>query len=334
MKGEQDGIKALEVKAGKEISTATDLKKLDEVFRLYLGKKGRLTLFLRSLGAMSEAERKDQGKAANALRDALQIAFDSRKSELRIAAIEELEKKENIDITAPGSKLPKGHLHPLTHVQRRVQEIFQSMGFAIAQGPEIETERYNFDTLNIPANHPARDLWDTFWLKPRAADYLLRTHTSPVQTRYMEKNNPPLRIIAPGRIFRYEATDASHEINFYQLEGLMIGKEVSMANFKAIIEEFYGQFFGKNVTIRLRPSYFPFTEPSFEIDMRFGKSGWLEMMGAGMVHPNVLKSVGYIPGNWQGFAFGMGLDRLTMMKYNIDDVRLLYSGDLQFLKQF
>jgi phenylalanyl-tRNA synthetase alpha chain len=208
------------------------------------------------------------------------------------------------------------------------------MGFSVAEGPEIETEWYNFDALNIPSNHPARDLWDTFWLKPKAADYLLRTHTSPLQVRYMEKNNPPLRIIAPGRIFRYEATDATHEINFYQLEGLMIGKDVSVANFKAIIEEFYSQFFQKKTTVRLRPSYFPFTEPSFEIDMKQGKGDWLEMMGAGMVHPNVLKAVGYIPGEWQGFAFGMGLDRLAMMKYKIDDVRLLYSGDLRFLKQF
>ncbi|HEY4509387.1 MAG TPA: phenylalanine--tRNA ligase subunit alpha, partial [Candidatus Paceibacterota bacterium] len=195
-------------------------------------------------------------------------------------------------------------------------------------------ERYNFDALNIPANHPARDMWDTFWLKPKTAGYLLRTHTSPVQIRYMEKHNPPLRVIAPGRIFRYEATDASHEINFYQLEGLMVGEHVSVANFKAIIEEFYRQFFEKPVSIRLRPSYFPFTEPSFEIDMRFGKSGWLEIMGAGMVHPNVFRAVGYIPGEWQGFAFGMGLDRLAMMKYKIPDIRLLYSGNLHFLGQF
>jgi len=333
MEGEKEDIKALEIKAKKEISAAGDLKELDQIFRAYLGKKGHITRVLRSLASMGEAERKIRGKAANDARDALQAAFEAKKQQQTLQ-IEEAEKKDHVDVTAPGTKLPKGHLHPLTHIQRKCQEIFNGMGFAVAEGPEIETEWYNFDALNIPKDHPARDLWDTFWLKPKAADYLLRTHTSPVQARYMEKNNPPLRIIAPGRIFRYEATDASHEINFYQLEGLMIGKDVSVANFKAIIEEFYSQFFKKETTVRLRPSYFPFTEPSFEIDMRQGKGNWLEMMGAGMVHPNVLKNVGYIPREWKGFAFGMGLDRLAMMKYKIDDIRLLYSGDLKFLQQF
>ena len=321
-------------RAKKQITDAQDLKDLDDIFRSYLGKKGELTQLLRSLAEMSPDLRQKQGKAANDLRNSLQQDFERRKQELQTVLINESEKNDIIDITAPAAKLPKGHLHPLTHIQRKAQEIFQSMGFTIAEGPEIETEFYNFDTLNIPSNHPARDMWDTFWLKPKNAGFLLRTHTSPVQARYMEKNNPPLRIIAPGRIFRYEATDASHEINFYQLEGLMIGKDVSVANFKAIIEEFYGQFFEKKTTVRLRPRYFPFTEPSFEIDMRQGKGKWLEMMGAGMVHPNVFKAVGYIPNNWQGFAFGMGLDRLAMMKYKIDDIRLLYSNDLHFLKQF
>jgi phenylalanyl-tRNA synthetase alpha chain len=202
----------------------------------------------------------------------------------------------------------------------------------------METEWYNFDALNIPQDHPARDMWDTLWLKPENSKLLLRTHTSPVQIRYMEKNQPPLRIIAPGRVFRHEATDASHEINFYQLEGLMIDQAVSAANFKAIIEEFFKRFFGKAIEIRMRPSFFPFTEPSFEIDIKWQK-GWLEMMGAGMVHPNVLKNAGLTPqqnigGGWQGFAFGMGLDRLAMMKYKIDDLRLFYSGDLRFLTQF
>lgn len=239
------------------------------------------------------------------------------------------------------------------------------MGFSVVEGPELESEWYNFDALNIPANHPARDMWDTFWIKDpkgiqntkyKIQKLLLRTHTSPVQIRYMESHNPPLRIIAPGRIFRYEATDATHEINFYQLEGLMIGKDVSTRSFKGVIQEFYQRFFGKPVHIRLRPSYFPFTEPSFEVDMSCvlcdgkgftlsegselkgcascGQDGWLEMMGAGMVHPNVFKAVGYVPGEWQGFAFGMGLDRLAMMKYKINDIRLLYSGDLRFLQQF
>jgi phenylalanyl-tRNA synthetase alpha chain len=333
---EMDG-KTLKITALEAIKQAASLKELEITYKAYLGKSGELTLVLRGLAELPEAQKKAQGKQANELRDTLEIAFDVRKKELQCAEITEKEEKESIDITAPGTKLPKGHLHPLTHIQKQCREIFNGMGFAVAEGPEIETEHYNFDALNIPANHPARDLWDTFWLKPKNAGYLLRTHTSPVQARYMEANNPPLRIIAPGRIFRYEATDASHEINFYQLEGLMIGKDISVANFKAIIEEFYSQFFEKKTTVRLRPSYFPFTEPSFEIDMKQGPpagGSWLEMMGAGMVHPNVLKAVGYIPGSWQGFAFGMGLDRLAMMKYKIDDVRLLYSGDLTFLHQF
>ena len=251
--------------------------------------------------------------------------------------------KEYFDITIPGKKPVLGHLHPLTQTRRRIEEIFQTMGFSIVEGPEMETEWYNFDALNIPPDHPARDMWDTFWLKD--IDLLLRTHTSPVQVRFMEKNNPPLRIIAPGRIFRYEATDASHETNFYQIEGLMVGKSVSVANFRAIIEQFFKSFFGKSVAIRLRPGYFPFVEPGFEIDMSClncnGKGcsacqgvGWLEMIGAGMVHPNVLKNSGLIPKHWQGFAFGGGIDRLAMMKHKINDIRLFYSGDLRFLEQF
>jgi len=219
------------------------------------------------------------------------------------------------------------------------------MGFSIVEGPEMETEWYNFDALNIPKNHPARDilsLGKTFYLKNQG---LLRSQTSSVQVHYMEKNSPPLRIIAPGRIFRAEATDASHETNFYQLEGLMVDKNISVANFKAIIEEFYQKFFAKPVKIRMRPSYFPFTEPSFEVDLlcinclgkgcsACQKTGWMEMMGAGMVHPQVFKNSGLNPKFWQGFAFGMGLDRLAMMKYKINDIRLFYSGDLRFLNQF
>ncbi len=283
-------------------------------------------------------------------------------------------KNEKIDVTIPGEKLEKGHLHPITRVLQKSEEIFSSLGFKMVEGPEIETEWYNFDALNIPKNHPARDMWDTFWLKSRndaeinakergkvqrnsafrvrrSSALLLRTHTSPVQVRYMEKNQPPIRIIVPGRVFRYEATDASHEINFYHLEGLMVDKNITAANFKAVIEKFFQLFFQKNIKIRIRPSYFPFTEPSFETDISCmvcqGKGcsvcsqrGWVEVAGAGMVHPQVLKAGGLIPKSvnpktgWQGFAFGVGLDRLAMMKYKIDDVRLLYSGDLRFLTQF
>jgi phenylalanyl-tRNA synthetase alpha chain len=302
-----------------------------EVFRVkYLGRKGELTAILRSLKDLPLEERKKIGENANKFRQELIGAIEEKCKKIENCKL----KIENykLDITAPGIKLPQGHLHPITKVLRQVEEIFGSMGFKVVEGPDIETEYYNFDVLNIPAEHPARDVWDTFWLKN---GLLLRTHTSPMQARYMEKNNPPLRIIVPGRVFRYEATDASHSHTFYQIEGLMVDKEISVANFKAVIEEFLKRLFSKDIKIRLRPSYFPFTEPSFEVDVKGGKfKNWLEIMGAGMVHPNVFKAAGYNPADWQGFAFGMGLDRLSMIKYGISDIRLFYSGDLRFLKQF
>ena len=332
----------LKIKAQKAIIGAQDLKALNDAFKQYLGKKGELTQILRSLEKLPKAKRIKVGKEANVLKNSLRIKFDQKARELKEKAQEQAERKEWIDVTAPGKKPVLGHLHPLTLVKRKTEEIFQAMGFTVIEGPEMENEWYNFDALNIPKNHPARDLWDTFYLKN---GLLLRTHTSPVQIRYMEKNQPPLRIIAPGRIFRHEATDASHETNFYQIEGLMVSKEVSAANFKAIIQEFFQRFFEKSVKIRLIPGFFPFVEPGFQVDMTClncsgkgcpacSQTGWLEMMGAGMVHPNVLKAAGLNPKNWQGFAFGIGMDRLAMMKYKITDIRLFYSGDLRFLQQF
>lgn len=326
MAKEKLSLKSLKNTAQREILQAKELKDLDAVYDKYLGDEGQVSLILRSLKDLPKAKKAKVGKEANDLKNFLKIKFGEAASALKEKAQKEAELKEWLDVTAPGKKAELGHLHPLTQVRRRVEEIFQSMGFSVVEGPEMEDEWYNFDALNIPHDHPARDMWDTFYLKN---GLLLRTHTSPVQIRYMEKNQPPLRIIAPGRVFRHEATDATHEMNFYQVEGLMIGKDVSVANFKAIIQEFFQKFFGKSVEIRLRPSYFPFVEPGFEVDMK-GAHGWLEMAGAGMVHPNVLKAAG----EWQGFAFGMGLDRLLMMKYKIDDIRLSYSGDLRFLKQF
>lgn len=238
-----------------------------------------------------------------------------------------------------------GHLHPLTHIINDIATIFRSMGFAIENGPEIETEHYNFDALNIPKWHPARDMWDTFWLKPMKDGKLLRTHTSPVQIRYMESHKPPIRIICPGKVYRHEATDATHEAQFYQLEGLMIEEGASLAHFKGVLEKFFSEFFGTTVALRLRPSYFPFVEPAVEADMTCVKclgngctvcknTGWIEIMGAGMVHPKVLEWGGIHPKKFSGFAFGMGIDRLAMMKYGIDDVRLLYQGDLRLVTQF
>lgn len=333
-------LKSLKIEAQKEVEQAEDLKDLDRIFKKYLGKNGKITQVFSSLKDLNEKKRAEVGKEANRVKVFLEKKIKEKSpSSVRLSS---KGKKEWFDVTIPGKKPVLGHLHPLTLVKRKIEEIFQAMGFSVIEGPEVENEYYNFDALNIPADHPARDFWDTFYLKN---GLLLRTHTSPVQIRYMEKNNPPLRIIVPGRIFRHEATDASHETNFCQVEGLMVGKSVSAANFKAIIQEFFSRFFEKPVKIRLRPSFFPFTEPSFEVDMSClvcsgtgcstcSRTGWIEIMGAGMVHPNVLKAGGINSKNWQGFAFGMGMDRLAMMKYKINDVRLFYSSDLRFLQQF
>ena len=331
-------LKNLKTGAEKEIKKANDLKSLNEVFRRYLGKKGKITRIFNSFKKIPIDKRRKLGRETNLakLRIGKMIKEKSEKLKrsLKLAKI----KKEGIDVTRPGEKVEVGYLHPLTLVQREVEEIFQSVGFSIVEGPELETEWYNFDALNIPKDHPARDSWNTFWIRQNGLKskekLLLRTHTSPMQARYMEKYQPPLRIIVPGRVFRYEATDASHEINFYQVEGLMVDKTMSAANFRAIIEEFLKRFFKTKIEIRLRPGFFPFTEPSFEIDIRREGGKWLEIMGAGMVHPNVFKAVGYNPKNWQGFAFGIGMDRLAMLKYKVNDIRLFYSGDLRFLKQF
>ncbi|NQV00582.1 MAG: phenylalanine--tRNA ligase subunit alpha [Parcubacteria group bacterium] len=327
-----------------DIEKSKDLKTLENIYKKYLGRKGELTKILRSLKDLSEKERKEKGKLANNLRQEIEevIKAKSKKFFIKSRHVSVMQKNW-IDVTAPGKLPAQGHLHPITLVQQEIEEIFQSMGFSIINGPEVETEHYNFDALNVPKNHPARDLWDTFWLKD--IDLLLRTHTSPMQARYMEKNNPPLRIIVPGRCFRHEATDASHETTFHQIEGLMIGQNISMANLKGVLEGFMKRFYGPQVKLRWQPSYFPFTEPGLELLMgcsvcggkgcsTCGQSGWMEVIPCGMVHPNVFKSAGYVLERWQGFAFGMGLDRIAMMKHKIDDIRLFYSNDLRFLNQF
>jgi phenylalanyl-tRNA synthetase alpha chain len=360
-------LKSLQNRVQKEIKKAEDLKELDQIFQRYLGKKGKISLLLKNLKKLPKGKRKEKGKELNLLKEFIEKEIEEKEKEIKEKLEVEILKKEKIDVTAPGKKISLGHLHPLTLVSRKVQDIFQSMGFSVVEGPEIENEWYNFDALNIPKDHPARDLWNTFWLRQNNRPYtlsskqkglkskvygleskaklLLRTHTSPVQVRYMERHQPPLRIIVPGRVFRHEATDASHEVNFYHIEGLMVDKNISVANFKAIIQKFYQKFFEREIGVRLIPCYFPFTEPSFEVDITClacggkgcsacQKTGWMEMMGAGMVHPNVFKNSGLNLREWQGFAFGMGLDRLAMMKYKINDIRLFYSGDLRFLQQF
>ena len=344
-------LSELKQNALEEIRQAKDLKTLEEIYRQYLGRQGKLTAVLRSLKDLPEQERKEKGKLANQIKRGIEEKLKEKTKKFQVPSYKLRE--EWFDVTAPGIKPALGHLHPITQIRRQAEDIFQSMGFTVADGPEIETEYYNFDALNIPQDHPARDLMDTFWLlrnqkseirnpksetnqKPKIQNpkLLLRTHTSPAQIHYMEKHQPPFRIIVPGRVFRHEATDASHDVQFYQLEGLMVAQDISVANFRGVLQEFFKRFFGPEIKMRLRPGYFPFVEPGFEIDIKREKGDWLELMGAGMVHPNVFKAVKYNPFQWQGFAFGMGLDRLAMMKYKIDDIRLFYSGDLRFLKQF
>lgn len=322
----------------KEIEEIKDLKALERLRIKYLGRKGELTQILRGLKDLSVEERRKIGPLSQQLKKELEELFERRVEELRP---KNYNLKPKIDITKPGKKISIGHIHPLSKIEEEIRQIFLSMNFSVVEGPEVETEYYNFDALNVPPDHPARDMLDTFWLKPESQKLLLRTHTSPMQIRYMEKHQPPFQIIVPGRVFRYEATDASHEINFYQIEGLMVGKDVSLANFKFVIEEFFKKFFastssargGKDIEFRYRPSYFPFVEPGIEVDIKF-KNKWLEIMGAGMVHYKVFEAVKYNPCEWQGFAFGMSLERLTMIKYNIPDIRLFYSGDLRFINQF
>ncbi|MFH1402442.1 MAG: phenylalanine--tRNA ligase subunit alpha [Patescibacteria group bacterium] len=253
--------------------------------------------------------------------------------------------KNNLATIAPDQKIKKGHLHLLTQTIRQVSELFSSMGFEIVSGPEMETEFYNFDALNVPKDHPARDMQDTFWLKPDNLKKLLRTHTSGVQIRYMEKNQPPLAIAVPGKVFRNEATDATHDAQFHQCEGLVVGENITLANLKGTLEFFLKKLFGNDVVIRLRPGYFPFVEPGVEVDMvcfkckgkgcpSCSQSGWIEILGAGMVHPKVLNAVGIDHRKYQGFAFGLGMDRITMLKHEVDDVRKFYTGDLRLVNQF
>ena len=313
-----------------EIEKAKNPEDLEKARKTYLGRKGELTAVLRSLAERPAEEKIRVGKEANRLKSELEALFESKKTAFEKELLAAAAKKERIDITAPGKKVSRGSSHPLSRLRKEAEDIFGSLGFEIIEGPEVETEYYNFDALNIPAEHPAREMWDTFWLGKK---FLMRTHTSPVQIRYMEKHNPPFRIIAPGRVFRHEATDASHEIQFNQLEGLMVGKDVSLADLKGILEQFLRRLMGEKIQIRFKPSYFPFVEPGVEVDMLWN-GRWLEMLGAGMVHPNVLRAGGLNPNEWQGFAFGVGIDRLAMLKYKIDDIRLFYSGDLRFLKQF
>jgi len=324
-------IEEIKKTAFSETEAAKNSEELERLRIKYLGRKGELTKILRSLKDLAIDERRRIGPQAQQLKKELEGLFEEKTDELK--ALPAGRQVKAIDITKPGKKIQIGHLHLVSKLEEEIRQIFLSMNFSVVEGPEVEDEYHHFDALNIPKEHPARDAWNTFWLKPESQKLLLRAHTSPMEIRYMEIHQPPFQIIMPGRVFRYEATDTTHETNFTQLEGLMVGKDISLANFKFIIEEFLKKLFGPEIEFELRPSYYPFTEPSVDVCMKW-RGKWLEMAGAGMTHPKVFEAVGYNPYEWRGFAFGFCLERLAMIKYNIPDIRLFHNGDLRFIQQF
>jgi phenylalanyl-tRNA synthetase alpha chain len=335
-------LSRLQADATARIRSAAAPEDLEAIRIEVLGRKGTLAQTSKNMGKLTAEERAATGKLLNSVKQALETAFDERKSAFDQAALAAKLDSEWVDLTLPAPGHRRGSLHPITLIQREIEEVFSSMGFTILDGPEVETEYNNFDALNIPPDHPARDMQDTFWLQ---GGNLLRTHTSPVQVRGMKKLGPPLRMIAPGRVFRNEEVDASHEHTFYQLEGMMIDREVSVAHLIYFMKTLLSAVFKREVTVRLRPGYFPFVEPGFELDIQClicggsgcpvcKYSGWVELLPCGLVHPNVLRMGGIDPEQWNGFAFGLGLTRLVMMRYAIDDIRLLQSGDVRFIQQF
>jgi phenylalanyl-tRNA synthetase alpha chain len=314
-----------------EFAACGDAVALENSKARYLGKTGALTEQLKTLGKLSAAERPAAGAKINEAKAKLEAALNARRRALADARQDAQLAAEALDVTLPGRGPGMGTLHPITRTLERVEALFGSLGFAVADGPEIEDDFHNFTALNTPENHPARSMQDTFYVE---GGMVLRTHTSPVQIRYMETHAPPIKIIVPGRVYRVDS-DATHSPMFHQVEGLWIDHDVSFADLKGVITEFLRCFFERDdIKLRFRPSFFPFTEPSAEIDMAFGDSQWLELAGSGQVHPNVLRAVGLDPEEWQGFAFGMGPDRLAMLRYGVNDLRLFYENDLRFLKQF
>ena len=323
------------------VSHTDDVNALEQLRVHYLGKKGELTQVMKTLGNLSAEERPQAGALINAAKDQVQDALNSRKATLEQAALSAKLAAEKIDVTLPGRGQTSGGLHPVTRTLERVEQFFTRIGYGIAEGPEVENDYHNFEALNIPGHHPARAMHDTFYFN---ANMLLRTHTSPVQVRTMESQQPPIRIVCPGRVYRCDS-DITHSPMFHQVEGLLVDEGVSFADLKGTIEEFLRVFFEKPLGVRFRPSFFPFTEPSAEVDMQCvmcsGKgcrvckqTGWLEVMGCGMVHPNVLRMSGIDPEKYSGFAFGMGVERLAMLRYGVNDLRLFFDNDLRFLAQF
>ena len=308
-----------------------DSAALEQAKARYLGKSGALTGLLKGLGKLPAKQRPAEGQRINQAKETLEAALEERRNALKARKLKTQLAQEALDVTLPGRGLGVGGLHPVTRTLERIETLFKSMGFTIADGPEIETDYYNFTALNQPENHPARSMHDTFYLDD--GKHLLRTHTSPIQIRYMEKHKPPLKIIAPGRVYRVDS-DATHSPMFHQIEGLWVDEQVSFADLKGVVSEFLQRFFEReDLKVRFRPSFFPFTEPSAEVDMSFGE-GWLEVGGCGMVHPNVFKHVNIDSEKYQGFAFGLGPDRLAMLRYGVKDLRLFFENDLRFLKQF
>lgn len=325
----------------KAVLQATDLQALEQVKVEYLGKKGLITSQMKQLGSLPKEQRPEFGQKINVAKQSVQQALDARKEQLDQARIAEQLEKDTIDVTLPGRDAALGGIHPVNRTLERIEEYFSQIGFRVEEGPEIEDDYHNFEALNIPGHHPARAMHDTFYF---SESLLLRTHTSPVQIRTMEQQQPPVRIIAPGRVYRCDS-DLTHTPMFHQVEGLLVDEHTSFADLKGVLDEFLKNFFEKDLDVRFRPSYFPFTEPSAEVDIQCvmcngdgcrvcSHTGWLEILGCGMVHPNVLKSVGIDSEKYSGYAFGMGVERLTMLRYGVNDLRLFFENDLSFLKQF
>lgn len=334
-------LSTLVASAGAEIAESRSVEQLEAIRVRLLGKKGEITALLKSLGSMDPDARRAAGAKINEAKDRLIAAIEDRRATLEQEKLAQQLASETIDVTLPGRGQPIGGLHPVTRVRRRIEQIFKSAGFQVADGPEIEDDWHNFEALNIPANHPARAMHDTFYFPDGR---LLRTHTSPVQVRVMEHQKPPVRVIVPGRVYRCDS-DMTHTPMFHQVEGLVVDEDISFANLKAILHGFMRALFEKDVRMRLRPSYFPFTEPSAEVDIscvscggsgcRVCKNtGWVEVAGCGVVHPNVLRAVNIDTERYTGYAFGMGIDRLTMLRYNVNDIRMYFENDLRFLRQF
>ena len=332
----------LEARAAALLDQAAAADDLEAARVEFLGRKGSLALISKEMGKLTPEDRAQVGRLLNGVKQNLEARYEARKAGFERAALDARLAGEWLDLTLPAPGPRPGKLHPLTQIQHELEELFTSLGFAVVDGPEVETEWYNFDALNIPPTHPARDAQDTFWMED---GHLLRTHTSPVQVRAMERFGAPLRIIAPGRVFRNEELDASHEHTFYQLEGMMVDRHVSVGHMLYFMKSLLAAIFGREVTVRLRPGFFPFVEPGFELDIQCllcdgrgcavcKQSGWVELLPCGLVHPNVLRAGGLDPEQWNGFAFGLGLTRLVMMRYGIDDIRHLAAGDLRFLRQF